>query len=534
MLPGIEDWLLYPGTALKMLQCEMRGKTAAKEAEKYRKKAEEKKKLEEVKPKVVQLDPPKKESIPRVEGEVVGDEYAVSVLVYDDEDGNFKFKKLKKTKPKTDMSMFDKKVVFDEKKPILSDDDIENLISYVIKDVRKFDTCVKDSTIRHCVLVILVITNKISTFDLTDHLDNNDPDAKLVVNALCDFLEDRTMLVGIEVNDLEQYVSIDQLKLIIDSLYNNCNWEGDKQFSKIVKTVKKGYKAKLESKGSKREFPVVADPILAERMNFNIGDILNIREPRIEHNVYEYLVYRFSEILRNEDHFMFTINGAVDCNNLNYNVNDIAQAVIKCTDMGTGDYCLYSIDLNTIVGNGFNLIVPTSFGSILQDVYVNIDKYPELVRKILTTNYKFNTNSNIVDMDLKAVMADQLSYPQIYRYYDFSNMYKHIKDMSAEDKNTLSNNLMTITSYNWSNVLGIGAIMPRFRFRDYRNPNTFTLVSDKNVRVQSSAWMSFPYGLYAKRYILGDPDYANANSEFVIDLEGNEIRFYIDKKEVFL
>ena len=553
MIPDLEMWLSDPVLAFKALQFDKKARDAGKEAEKYRKRIEARKAEEAKNGKVEEPKKQEKEkTVERVNGEEIipNNDACPSTVVYDEKTGQYKI-----SKSKTNYDMFFKKPeIIDvedpqpapENKPKprspfirikkkMSYDDIENIISYVNKDMKKCEN-MSDDVVRCAVLPILVMTDVMSLFDMYDHFNDNYLDTKLVINAVANYLVRRHMLIEAPVNDLEQYMSVNQLKLIIESLASKTNIGDNEEFKNLVKIINKRSKKKREAerKGIK-EFPNVADPIIEEAIVPDNNKIFNIREPRINHKVMEYLIYRFSEILKEDEHFMFQINGLIDNYDVSYNVRDIAQAVIKCTDMQDGSYCIYSIDLNTIVGNGFNLIVPTRFKDVLMDVYVNIDKHPDIVRKLLTTNYKFSANGSYLnDLDLKTVMEDQLSYAQIYRFYDFSGMYKHMKNMSKEDKNTLSNNLITIASYNWSSVLGPGAIMPRFRFRDYKDPTTFILVSDKNVRVQSSTWMSTPYGLYAKQFIVGDPAYHNSKSEIVIELNNNEIRFYIDKREVVL
>lgn len=524
-LLSMED-LLNPKYAFDIIKYDIKANKARKEVEKYQKRIDEKKAEEAVAKEAAEND------IEHVDGEVVDPEIAaLTNLIWNKSTNRYEF-----TTPKFDQSMFFNKDIIDapfvEDLPELTYDDVENIISYVIKDIGKVDDKLRESDIRNTVLTILFLTNNINVFDMGDHFDQNATDTDIEINTVAKYLTNYKIFVSVETYDLEEFMTPTQLKNIVDSMGTKLNWTGNQDYIDIVKAIKEGSKNE-KNQTKKVEIPNVPDPILKVPMDIN-SDIYNPPQPKIDHKVFAYLVERFGEILKDVDDFKFSIYPAIDNTDMNYTVRDIGQAIIRCTDMKDGSYCLFSIDLNTIVGNGFNLIVPSTFSNILQDIYVNIDKHPEIVKKLLTTNYKFSYNqSNLTDIELKSIIKDQLQYPVIYRYFDFSNMYTHMKDMSEEDKVKLANNLVGLTQLAWSNA-GPGFSMPRFRFRSFKNPNSFILVSDKNVRVQSSAWMAQPYGLYAKQFISGDSDYESADSEFVLDFDNNVVKLYVDRTEIHL
>ena len=527
--------LLYPFESLEILKYDRLQKKAEKEAAAIRKKLaeEEERKATEAKLKTV-MEPEDDEDdyeddIERVDGEIV-EPTALTNIIFNPKANRYEF-----TIAKPDQSMFfsdGSEIPLVEDLPELSSDDIENIITYVVKDVKKIDNSIKNHTIRNAVLAVLYMTDAINIYQMSDHFDPKAKETDLEINAIGFYLTNFKIFVSVDVHELEQFITVDQLKLIVDSLSTKLNWTGNQDYIDIVKAVKEGFRnIKAENKKEK-QFPVVNDPILQETVDYADNGIINVKEPKIDHKVFEYLVFRFSEILKDCDNFMFSIFPAIDNKDPAYNARDIAQAIIKCTNMQDGSYCLFSIDLNTIVGNGFNLIVPSVFKDIMQDVYINIDKHPDIVKKVLTTNHSYGFNqSNLSDMELKTLTGEYMS-PYTYRFFDFSGMYKHINTILKEDMVKLETNLVAITHLGWNNI-GM-QVPPRFRFRDYKSPDTFILVSDKNVRVQSSNWMANPYGLYAKQFITGEPNYESANAEIVVDLEGNEIKIYMDKQEVNL
>lgn len=536
-LISFED-LLNPKELFDMLKYEHRARKYDRMYKNYKKKIGEAEKLEE---EPINEEPEtEEEEIERVEGEVVMPDKIrkfayVSNLVFNETKGRFEY-----STPKEDYSMFytngEIEEPFIEDLPKLEPDDIENIVSYVVRDVKRLNPDMSDSLIRHTVLTILYLGNVISNYELKEHCDNNDPDRYTEINSIGKFLFNGfKIFLDQNCYDVSEFISMKELKDIINSLDTKLNWTGNEDYIDIVNSVRKGYTA---NKNKENLFngvePVDESPILFNNavLSQGIGDIDN-PNPRLNSKVVKLLKKMIGNILKDDKSFTFDILPATDNYNPDYILRDVGQAVIKCVNTDTGAYCLYSIDLNTIVGNGYNLIMPTNFNGIIQDIYVNIEKHPDIIRKILTTNYQFKfNNTNVVDLELRAVMSDCMPYPAIYKQYDFSDMYKYLKDLSEEDKVILTNNLVGIINLNWYNI-SPGFVMPRFRFREFTNARKFILVSDKNVRVQSSNWMSEPFSLYAKQYINSE-GYLTDDSELVVDLDNNDIRIYVNKTEVNL
>jgi len=543
-LVSIED-LANPKLFFKMLKYEREAKKYDKMAKKFAKRAEEskKEKVETVEENVDDAATEETPTVEHVEGEVLEDnntkKFPLTNIIYDASTDRFIL-----SDSVDDTSMFDNDVEtveapFVADVPDLESDDIENIISYVIRDVKRLNPDMTDSLIRHTVLAILFLTDKINRFDMQDHYDHNDPDRYSEINTIGKFLTADNYKIFLTENcyEVSEYLSMKELKDIIDSLDTKLNWTGNKDYIEIVKMVREGYTL---NKNKENVFngldPIDEAPILFNNAilgSINNYDVGSNPLPRLNKSISDTLKKAFENILKDNKEFTVEIYPAVDNNNPNYALRDIAQAVVKVTDTRNGYYSTFNIDLNTIVGNGYNLIVPTNFNGIMQDIYVNIKKHPDLVRKILTTNYQFRFNGpNMVDIELKTVMADYIAQPVIYKQYDFSNMYKHLVNLSEEDMVIFTNNLMGIINLNWGS-LGVSFQMPRFRFRSFTNARKFILVSDRNVRVQSSEWMSQPFSLYAKQFINSE-GYSTDDSEMVIDLDNNDIKIYMNKVEVNL
>ena len=540
-LISIED-ILNPKLVLKMLKYEREARKYDRLAKKFAKRAEanrakEEKKVETVEETVEEDVVKETPTVEHVEGEVVQDnntkKFPLTNIVYNASTDRFII-----SDPVDDMSMFDNEVEapFVVDVPDLESDDVENIISYVIRDVKKLNPDMTDSLIRHTVLAILFLTDKISRFEMNNHYDYNDPDRYSEINTIGKFLTSDNYKIFLSENcyEVSEYLSMKELKDIIDSLDTKLNWTGNEDYIEIVNMVREGYTL---NKNKENVFNGL-DPIDEAPIMFNnaiLGSISGVDSnplPRLNKSIRDTLKKAFDNILKDNKEFTVEIYPAVD-SNPNYALRDIAQAVVKTTDTRNGYYSTFNIDLNTIVGNGYNLIVPTNFNGVMQDIYVNIKKHPDLVRKILTTNYQFRFNGpNMVDIELKTVMSDYIAQPVIYKQYDFSNMYKHLTKLSEEDMVIFTNNLMGIIYLNWSS-LGPSFQMPRFRFRSFTNARKFILVSDRNVRVQSSEWMSQPFSLYAKQFI-GSEGYETDDSEMVIDLDNNDIKIYMNKVEVNL
>ena len=533
-LISIED-LANPKECFKMIKYGLKANYYARQTEKFRKQAakekEEKEKAE------------KEKKAERVEGEVVKPDKirkfeALTNIVYNETKKRYEF-----TEPTDDMSMFydenEVSVPFVEDIPELEDDDIENIISYVTKDVKRLNSGTDDNIIRNTSLAILFLTDMINSYQLNDHIAPNDYDAEDQITSIGKFLsgDDYKIFISANCYDISEFLTMKELKDIVNSIDTKLNWTGNQDYIDIVEAVRKGYTA---NKNKERMFageePIDESPIL-----FNNAILSTVAvdtetesvEPRINNKVKKYLIKVFTTILKEDKDFTFDILPATDNYNTNNRFRDVGQVIIKCVDNKDGSYCLYGIDLNNIVGNGYNLIIPSNFNGILQDIYVNIEKHPKLVRKILTTNYQFSFNSsNMNDLELKSVTADYFPYPIIYKYYDFSDMYKHLISMKEEDRIIFMNNLLGIINLNWYNI-NPGFEMPRFRFRDFTDARRFILVSDKNVRVQSSNWMSEPFSMFAKQFVNTD-GYMTDDNELVVDLNNNDIRIFINKDEVNL
>lgn len=134
----------------------------------------------------------------------------------------------------------------------------------------------------------------------------------------------------------------------------------------------------------------------------------------------------------------------------------------------------YLIDDGSIIGGtDISLLVgyekPDVFGgSILDTVFVNISKLPEIFTNIMTSDSQYILSA----FEVREVNETMFTNGYIYNIVDFTNT-PFINNMSKNDMNKLEYVLSTILSLN-----DFGA---RLRFDKYLNPDHFVLVSDNKV-----------------------------------------------------
>lgn len=142
--------------------------------------------------------------------------------------------------------------------------------------------------------------------------------------------------------------------------------------------------------------------------------------------------------------------------------------------------CSYYIDRGTVIGNGYNLLLPFINTNGQPDtVLINIYRHKDIINKIL-----HNPKYPLTQEEFAAVNKDMLPNQYIYRFIDFSGMKKYIINMSDENKAALSTILTDIIKPgNWGTPQGYIALC-RMRFASYTDTKNFVLVSDEKVKIQ--------------------------------------------------
>lgn len=134
---------------------------------------------------------------------------------------------------------------------------------------------------------------------------------------------------------------------------------------------------------------------------------------------------------------------------------------------------------------------------------------------------------------------------RIYTYFDFSGMGKNLRRMKDADKVKLSRNLDAIIDLPWTaNVFEMqanlntpwgsqGIALCRSRFRDFKSPEEFTLISDKYTRVQDVANMAPVFSDVCKQYY-EDDIWKNNDQEMVVEWDHGLATVYINKELIHM
>lgn len=155
-------------------------------------------------------------------------------------------------------------------------------------------------------------------------------------------------------------------------------------------------------------------------------------------------------------------------------LSDIAELIVIDKDL-SGAPARYRIDPGIIIGNGTNLIYyVTEQDGVARDIYVNVNKRPEIVKNIID-----NPGYNMTPEDIQKSFADYFTVKQIYYYIDMSSFSTHISTFKQQKMDQLENKLTAVF-----NILNTQNGIPegRFRLKEWKGIDNFTLISDKDCR----------------------------------------------------
>lgn len=443
-----------------------------------------------------------------------------------DEDGN-----LQQTEAYSDYDkdFADMKSPFVQDAPEMTKDDIENFISDASNNIKNIDNDIDDDDIRDASLVTLFVANRISSSQLFDNLNPNQNDAIEEVNSIYKFLTGHKLLQSSDCYELSEFMSMDNIYKIMNQINTLIGWpEDDMLFKEITENILRGYR-----KNEDKEDKEIADPPTVSIIHnsniigVDIEDGVAVPQPELTKQATNYIKSKLEKILPT-GYQVANISPVVDIADYSTMLNDtgLASVTIQTPEKQQGTFL---VDMNTIIGNGYNLIYNCMLpDGRINDLYISIDKHPDIVKKVLTIpGFNFYAdNASIVEAN---EIESEHMYSEVYRFVDFSGMYKNLKNMTESDKQILSNTLMKFINMAWMNLNFES--MPRVRFRKFHNVNDFTLVSDKNVRVQNSRFMNYPFGGFAKQYI-ADAIYDNNTDEMTIDYKNGDVVIKVNKQKV--
>lgn len=155
-------------------------------------------------------------------------------------------------------------------------------------------------------------------------------------------------------------------------------------------------------------------------------------------------------------------------------LTDIAELIILDKELSNAP-ARYRIDPGVIIGNGTNLIYYiTEQDGVTRDIYVNVSKQPEIVKNIID-----NPGYNMTPEEVQQCFTDYFTVKQIYYYIDMSSFSRQIFGLKPQKMDQLENKLTAVFNI-LNNQNGIPAA--RFRLKEWKGIDNFTLISDKDCR----------------------------------------------------
>lgn len=155
-------------------------------------------------------------------------------------------------------------------------------------------------------------------------------------------------------------------------------------------------------------------------------------------------------------------------------LTDIAELIILDKELSNAP-ARYRIDPGVIIGNGTNLIYYiTEQDGVTRDIYVNVSKRPEIVKNIIN-----NPGYNMTPEEVQQCFTDYFTVKQIYYYIDMSSFSRQIFGLKPQKMDQLENKLTAVFNI-LNNQNGIPAA--RFRLKEWKGIDNFTLISDKDCR----------------------------------------------------
>lgn len=388
---------------------------------------------------------------------------------------------------------------------------IEDIVSNVVdKSQLNLDSDKDINDIKLTTLAILLADNKaqFNSKISKEFLRNRDDIVEL--NTIYKFLTGTKFFTNESAIELREVITSQLLYDITMAIYDTDEFINDIVMTGMVEKVRKRLELELASNVKLGGDIVEAiSPIM-----FNNGILNGTKQPKVAKTTEEYLKDYLINLMdkdwveKNSISIEMTPKGwTFD----NYPSRDTGAVLVSIKSYDTV-IKMYTLDLDTITGTGYSLEIPANIENNIVPMYVSIEKYPEIIKKALSQ--EFYTLNNPVDpesiQDFISVISTTFG-PQIYNYYDMSDMSKHIAFLTNEEFFEFGNNLMLIETANWE---ALGAPQYRMRIRKFKSPSEFTLVSDRNTRQQLPD-MQPVFGGNPKKYFK-DPDEDIATSDILV------------------
>lgn len=398
-----------------------------------------------------------------------------------------------------------------------TEDQVSNYIEDIVDKVVTVSGLNLDSEkdlndIRLTTLAVLLAIDKIKYTSKisTEFLKNRDDVVEL--NTIYKFFTNTRYFTKESSIQLNEVITSQLLYDTVTSIYETEDFSKDEVMTSILNKTKKRLEKEAISTAALTDSDV--DPVIPVIFNQGIlGSAFNGMTPKLNITTEEYIINELTKILPADwmKENSITLEMSPRQNIIDPN-KDTGMALLTVKLFGEV-MKQFLVDLDTITGNGYGLGIPAYIQGYQQPVtmFVSIEKFPNIIKNAIMRN--FYTLNNSADPDsineYNDVVKDTYG-PAIYMRYDMTGMSKHLTFMTDEEKAKFGENLLWIAEANWSN-LGPGATQCRMRVRNYKSPDKFTLVSDRNTRQQMDDMLPIFGGEYKKYFKNPEDDIVDTN-----------------------
>lgn len=403
----------------------------------------------------------------------------------------------------------------DEINSKLTEDETSNYIEDIVEKVTAisdFDSDKEINDVKLTALAVLLAINKVKFTSKisTEFLKNRDDVVEL--NTIYRFFTNIKYFAKESSIQLNEVIRSQLLYDTVITIYNMEDFSKDEVMSSILAKAKKRLEKEAISNAALTDSDV--DPVTPVVFDqYVLGSAFNGKTPKVTKTTQEYIIGLINSILPadwvRDNSITFEMAPRQDMVDPN---KDTGMAILTVKLFGEIAK-QFSVDLDNITGNGYSLGIPAYVQGYQQPVvlFVSIEKFPNIIKNAIMRNYYTLNNPSDPDSIREFESANLDAYgPQIYSAYDLSGMSKHLSFMTNEEKLRLGQNLMWISAANWSD-LGLGAQQYRMRIRNYKTPDKFTLVSDKNTRQQLPDMLPVFGGRYKKYFKDPEEDIVDTN-----------------------
>ena len=290
----------------------------------------------------------------------------------------------------TNFTVFD-----DSNKNLVTDDELNNLVEKFRDTVitRSQINLDDEDSVKHVNLIILTTLIAINKANLNEIMNNQEfnisnRDDLVEMNTIYKFYTGTRIFDSISSIQLNEFITSQLLYDVVTVIGEYDDWNMEANMSEIITKAHKRLEMESVTNGKINGLDEV-DPVSPIRfdnsiLNTNIID-KNSRIPRINKTTKEYIINYLTSIVPEawikDNDVTFELERLID----NNPEKDLGTAILRVLyKSGLAGTVEYSLDLDSIVGNGYSLAVKSMDyrnPNVIYPVYVNIEKFPEVIAK---------------------------------------------------------------------------------------------------------------------------------------------------------